>query len=192
MGVAAQSRVDTSSIPQALRDRSQWVVWRYETATAGRALKVPYDAKTARKASSTSPATWTSFDVAKRAYEADSGRYDGIGFVFTREDPFAGIDLDDCINGAGELSDWAKEIVEVFDTYTEISPSETGLKLYLFGRKPDFAQCGCKGFPGGGELELYDHSRYFCVTGNLWPGSPTDLADRQVQLEALCETLWPP
>jgi hypothetical protein len=193
--IAAQAKVDVDNIPQALRDRAQWVVWRYETSAAGRATKVPYDARTSRKASSTNPTTWTSFDVAKRAYEQGNGRYDGIGFVFTREDPYCGIDLDDCIGADGAIAPWAREIVDRFPSYTEISPSETGLKLYLRGRKPEYADCAVKDVDpsgGPGELELYDHSRYFCVTGNRWPGSPTDLSDRQVQLEALCQTLWSP
>ena len=48
---------------------------------------------------------------------------DGVGFVFTADDPFAGVDLDDCVGDAQRLHPAAAEIVERLASYTELSPS---------------------------------------------------------------------
>jgi hypothetical protein len=177
--------------PQCLRILPQWLVWRNEEVK-GRLTKVPYDAKTGRKASSTDPSTWTTFEQAVEAF-ARNDHYDGVGFVFTADDPFCGIDLDDCVGDNMSVAPWAREIMSKFASYTETSPSGTGLKIYLRGRKPDFAQCSKKDIDpdGYGELELYDHARYFAVTGDLWPGSATDVMDCQTALDELCARLWP-
>ena len=177
--------------PQCLRILPQWLVWRNEEVQ-GRLTKVPYDAKTGRKASSTDRATWTTFEQAVECY-AGSDHYDGIGFVFTAEDPFCGIDLDDCVDEDTNVAPWAQAIMAQFRSYAEISPSGTGVKIFLRGRKPGFAPCAKKDIDpdGFGELELYDKARYFAVTGDLWPGSATDVADCQVALDELCTRLWP-
>ena len=181
----------TQKAPQCLRIRPQWLVWRNEEVK-GRRTKVPYDANTGRKASSTAPLTWATFEMAVACY-AKSTDYDGVGFVFTPDDPFCGIDLDDCLGEDRSLAPWARDVLARFPTYTEISPSGKGLKVYLRGRKPDFAGCSVKKIDlngGPGELELYDHGRYFTVTGELWPGSATDVVDCQTALDALCQRLW--
>jgi len=139
-----------NNAPQVLKDRSQWVCWRYGADADSRPRKVPYDSRTGRKASSTDPSTWATFEQAVQTYAA-TDFYDGVGFVFTEGDPLCGIDLDDCINGAGKLADWAREVVETFNTYTEVSPSESGVKLYFRGCKPGFAQCSCADIPGGAD-----------------------------------------
>lgn len=187
---------DTSLIaqntPLCLRALPQWLVWRADVVN-GRPTKVPYDVKTGRKASSTDPATWTIFEKAIECY-AQGDHYDGIGFVFTANDPFCGIDLDDCIGDYRALAPWAHDILIQFPTYAEVSPSGRGLKVFLRGRKPDFAQCSKKAIDphgGPGELELYDRSRYFTVTGNVWPGSVPAVTDCQAALDELCRRLWP-
>jgi hypothetical protein len=176
--------------PQCLRSRHQWVCWRYEPSDTGKPTKVPYDPRSGQKASSNSHTTWTTFEQAIDAYTA-SENYNGVGYVLSGSDGMAGLDLDDCIREDGSLEPWAQEIVDSFQTYAEISPSERGLKLFLRGRKPDFAGCRVKNIYGtGSELEVYDHNRYFCVTGNRWPDSVTDVADCQAELDALCQRFW--
>lgn len=178
------------STPDMLRSLAQWVCWRYEASAAGTRTKIPYDARNGHHASSTEPTTWTSFDQAVSIFTTNN-TYDGVGYVFSGTDGMAGLDLDDCIGQDGVLAAWAKDIVEGFASYTEISPSGRGLKVFLLGRKPAFAGCAVKGIDGGaGELEVYDKARYFCVTGNRWPGTPAAIVDRQIELDALCNRYW--
>ena len=66
------------------------------------------------------------------------------------------------------------------------------LAVMLAAGKPSYAGCHVKGVGGAGELEVYDHNRYFCVTGNRWPDSPVEIADRQAELDALCRRFWSP
>src|SRR5687768_11776763 len=93
-------------ISNELKGLKQFVVWKYE-ARKGKQTKVPYDAKTRRKANTQDPATWVSYETALEAFR--TGTYDGIGFVFTAG--FCGIDLDHCRDpNTGEIAPWALEI----------------------------------------------------------------------------------
>ena len=187
---------DTASIianaPADLRTRHHWVVWRYGPASNSKPRKIPYSPRTGSCASSTDPTTWATFEQAIEAY-ASADYYSGIGYVFSGSDGMAGLDLDDCIREDGSLAPWAQQIVDQFKTYTEISPSERGVKLFFRGRKPAFAGCSVKNIdPSGGELEVYDSGRYFTLTGNRLPATTQELADRQAELDDLCSRYWNP
>ena len=169
-------------VPVELRSLEQWVVWRLEPR-AGKPTKVPYSPLRRTPASTTNPATWASFDQAMVAWRG-SDCYAGVGFVFSGDDPYCGVDLDDCLDGGGALTTAAARIVQALDTYTEISPSGRGFRLFLRGALP----------PGAnrkGKVEMYDRGRYFTVTGRHLPGTPTTLEDRQQELEALHAEIFP-
>ena len=124
--------VKVEGIPEELRVRPQWVVWK---AVGDKPDKVPYSARTGRRASSTDLLTWSTFQEALEAYE--NGKYAGVGFVFSSADPYTGIDLDNCVDADGEIAGWALEIVRYFDSYTEISPTGTGLHVIVRGHVPN-------------------------------------------------------
>ena len=95
--------------------------------------------------------------------------------------------------GSGELAPAAAELVAEFATYTEISPSGRGLKLFIRGTKPAGAGSRRKGVvPGVKEVEVYDSKRFFTITRRQWPGMPLAVEARQPQLDALCARLWTP
>lgn len=177
-------------IPQSLRDLPQWVCWRYEERN-GKRTKVPVEASSGWYASSTDPNTWTIFAAAVEAWQ-HSGSIDGIGFVFTEDDPFMGVDLDRCLDENGHFL-WGRDIVEQLSTYTEVSPSGRGVKLFLRARKPDSAHCRKDGFgpEGIGEIELYDQRRFFVVTGQALSDMPATVESRQNELDGLYQRLWP-
>jgi primase-polymerase (primpol)-like protein len=108
--------------------------------------------------------------------------WDGIGFEFHPGGPYFGIDLDDCRDPeSGNIETIAMEIVRRFNTYTEISPSKTGLKLIGKGRlklpsrngKPSTGRRRKLEWSRGrsGEIEVYDRGRYFAMTGDLLEAS---------------------
>src|SRR5213082_1126362 len=68
-----------------------FVVWKY-TVEQGKLKKRPFHPKTNLPARTNDPSTWTEVNVALRALA--TGRYNGIGFVFSEADPFIGTDLD--------------------------------------------------------------------------------------------------
>jgi hypothetical protein len=180
-------------VPDDLTERDQWVLWRFE-ARKGKPTKVPYQAND-KPADSTNPGTWTTFDEALRALRRNRQRYVGLGFVFSKEDDLAGIDLDDSLDEQGEPKGWARGIVERFsDTYMEISPSSQGLKIWARGSLP----ANLPGVQvGDGAIELYDHARYFAVTGRVFRGAPFDIENHEVDLLLLYQRLtagrkgWP-
>lgn len=174
--------------PDDLTELDQWVLWRYELV-GERLTKVPFSINL-RRASSTNAADWGTFeDVCAALHRnADSFRNGGFGFVFSRADPFAGIDLDNCLGPEGVLKPWAAGIVERFsDTYMEVSPSGTGLKIWARGAIP--ANLGGVSVVGNGSIELYDHSRYFAVTCRRFRGAPLEIAEHSSDLQALYERL---
>src|SRR6266571_7969408 len=82
----------------------QFVVWKY-TVEQGKLKKRPFNPKTNMPARTNDPTTWTSLEPSLKALA--TGRYNGIGFVFTETDPFTGIDLDSCVEKDGTLAAWA-------------------------------------------------------------------------------------
>ena len=150
--------VELENIPRELKARPQWVVWK---AVGDKPEKVPYSARTGRKASSTDLLTWSSFEEAREAMK--TGEYSGLGFVFSSGDPYTGLDLDDCVEPqTGHVAAWAMEIVEQLDSYAELSASGTGVHVIVEGDVPNRRK---------GKVEIYSSKRFFTITGHLIGGS---------------------
>lgn len=142
-------------IPHELKKRPQWVSWRY-AIQGGKWTKHPYNPRTERKASTTDLMTWSRFETVFDAYA--NGAYDGVGFVLSSGDPYAGVDLDGCRDPeTGVIAEWAAEIVRVLDSYTELSPSGSGLHIVVKGKVPKALKLP--------RIEIYSTERYFALTG---------------------------
>src|SRR6266699_2985659 len=82
-----------ASIPQELRDRKSWLVWKLEERKGQpKPTKVPYCAP-GKKVSVTDVAALLSYP---EAVALAARGFDGIGFVFQATDPWTGIDFDSC------------------------------------------------------------------------------------------------
>lgn len=149
------------AVPAELKSLRQWVLWKKELRDA-KPTKVPYQVN-GRKAQSNNPTTWTDYQTVV----AHQHRFDGIGFVFTPDDPFCGIDLDNCIDPHRKLKSWAVPIVERLKkvSYGEVSPSETGIKFWTQAELPDWINTGTNVNIADGKIETYHKARYFTVTG---------------------------
>lgn len=164
-------------VPDTMAELDQWLCWRRENNT-----KVPY-AIDGRRASSTDPFTWSSHEDALAIWRRFEKLYAGIGFVFTKRDSLVGIDIDDGLDANGDVKEWAAGIVERFaDTYIEVSPSARGLKIFTRGAIPANV---AKVRVGDGGIELYDHARYFTVTGHAFRGAPLEIEDHEHDLKIL-------
>ena len=184
--------IDVTSIPSALMARDQWVVWRSEDR-GGKPTKVPYAALTGTLARSDDPATWCSFDAALMS----SGQYDGIGYVFAEDDPYCGIDLDDCIVD-GEIAPWAEAILLSLNSYSEISPSGSGIKVWVEGTTPTSAKPRKEKIPADlipadvpGTIEIYATRRFFTVTGWRVEAVPGEIRYANGALKKLYDQLRP-
>jgi hypothetical protein len=174
-------RLRPDVMPDDLKERDQWVLWRYELR-GGKWTKVPYQPD-GQKASSTDPTTWSSFEEVCQAYELHPELFDGIGFAFAADDPFIGGDLDNCIDETGALKPWARPIVERFaDTYIEQSPSAKGLKIFAKGELPGKGKAQRV---EDGRIEIYDRGRFFTLTGNVFNDSPSQIEEHQIDIDEL-------
>ena len=157
------------------------VNWRYEGQPV---TKVPKIAGTLSNASSTNPQTWRSLKECVAAMERYPGRYAGVGRVIAKDDPFVGVDLDDVRDPkTGNLTPRATEIVWQLDSYAEVSPSKTGVKLWVRARLDRAYKK-----PG---VEVYPHGRYFTLTGWMSPQVLPTVEKRQSELEALIQEEFP-
>lgn len=174
------------NIPQELRVLRQWVC-------ANEDSKVPMQATCNRPASSTDPSTWASFEDALWAVE--HGYYDYLGFVFN-DNGIVGIDLDDAVAtieltslGDGitrihSASDLADDILDLCDTYAEVSKSGTGLHILLKGDIPFKGKNNLNG------VEMYKTARFFIMTGDMYTNC-YGIEDNQEALDTIVEKYFP-
>lgn len=176
--------VDINAIPHELASRQQWVLWK-SIVRDGRETKLPFQVD-GSAAKSNDPTTWNSLESCLE----NVANYSGVGYVFSVDDPMVGIDLDGCRNpDSGELAKWAQTLVDDFDSYAEVSPSGTGVKLFIQG---DWPRTGKNKKLEGVErvsakepgIEVYGKLRYFAVTGQRLQTSP-NVQHRQEQLDKL-------
>ena len=174
------------NIPEELKSLPQWVGFLAATAKNGKTTKKPVNPHTLNGASSTDPSTWGTFAEAVQCVGqpcrvgSDSGTVTGIGFVF--RPPYCGIDIDHCIDrDSGAVHPQALAIVALMDSYTEISPSGTGLHiLYKGAVHDDWKRKKTSALGKGIDLEMYQQGRYFTVTGNVFDGHDT-VSEREEQ-----------
>jgi primase-polymerase (primpol)-like protein len=206
-----------ASVPHQLKERRQWVVYRlvmphpfpddgYIQLLPLKPKKHPFDAKTGAPASELDPATWSTFHDASAAL-MESG-YDGLGYVFSGSDPFVGIDLDFALDpmraeepdseGAccrQTVKGWAAGVVQRHapKSYVEISQSHIGLHVICRGRLPGAGGKRLVFDPAGeivGQIEMYEHTKFFAVTGQELMGmqQPRVLRGDQVAISATYRT----
>src|SRR6266480_2361400 len=159
----------------------QFVVWKY-TVENKKLKKRPYQPITHMPAKTNDPSTWTDVTVALKALS--TGRYNGIGFVFSETDPFTGIDLDACVGKDGSIAPWAQEIITTLNTYTEYSPAKLGVHILT---QATLQGAGRK----TGNVEMYSHNRFFTLTTHHIQGTPTTIAERQAEVNALFHQVAP-
>ena len=137
-----------NNIPSELKQLRQWVCHKN---------KVPIIPGSEIAASPSDPSTWRSFQEAIQY----AGTSDGIGFVFSPDDPYVGVDIDHCIDDNNLLSADAKTIVNTIKSYTEKSQSGTGIHVICKGTLPEGAR---RNTHTG--VEMYSDKRFFVVTGD--------------------------
>ncbi len=161
-----------NNIPNELKQLKQWVICN-DTET-----KVLLNPHTGKPASVTNPNSWGSY------LDCLNTNSKHIGFVFTKDDPYVVIDLDDKPHDPAtpEQRKRFEHIINTFDTYSEISQSGFGVHLI------------CKGpiFSGHRRehVELYSKDRYVIITGNLL-GNAKPIADRSELVSILHKELGP-
>ena len=167
-------------IPVEMKERNQWVCWKYILVN-DRKTKIPITPNTGRKARANDASTWGTYEDAVEM----SKYYDGIGFVFSKEDDFVGIDIDHCIDSNGAVKEFAANVIRAADSYTEISPSGTGIHIIGKGKLPG-------NFSGKRtlEIEVYQSMRFFTMTRKPFDESHTEIKDVQPLLDFLFKEVF--
>ena len=158
------------NVPDELTCFMSWVLWRAEHR-GGKPTKIPYNANNpANNARANDGSTWATFERAVNVFASaldTASPFCGIGYMFSKDDPYIGVDFDDCVVGDAILPD-VLHAIERFGGYAEISPSLTGVKLWTRAEilipeeRTGFTR---PGMFGCSRVEVYKHGRYFTVTG---------------------------
>lgn len=157
------------NIPDELKKLPQWV--------CANENKVPINPRTGHAASVINAGDWASF------HEAAAANYPYIGFVLTKEDPYAIIDLDNKPHkpASEQQLDRHQKILEAFQSYTERSASGTGYHIIVRGT----IMAGLH----RDNVEVYSDSRYMICTGDVVRGG--EIKEYQEYLDVLSKEMQP-
>lgn len=164
------------NLPKELCALKQWCLWRYEDVGAAKPTKVPYSVN-GKPANVNDISTWSSFEDCVRRFNA--GGYSGIGFIFSDNDPYSFIDLDDAEGDDAVLQRQLK-VYHEFSSYSEVSPSGKGLHIIVKGTVPAGRRRS--------KIEIYSSQRYATMTGNIY-NNQNIINDRQELLTQLWEQM---
>lgn len=172
-----------SPIPDDLASWDRWVTWRFgKKRASGKRAKEPVDPATGRSIDWKDPGRWLSFESALAA--AGEHGLDGVGFVLDALDPFTVFDFDGCGDkGTGYVHTAVVDALDLLgNPYSEWSPSGKGIRAVVVATKPE-GGCATKDAPWGDSFEMYDRSRFFTVTGDVF--HPGGVPDAQKAVEGL-------
>ncbi len=195
---------ERSSIPLYLVCQPRWLLWRSKSEKHPktgeiRATKLPISYRTGKVCDVTDQRSWADYEAVENALTHAPGAWDGVGFVLgtiEQLDELAmGLDLDSCLDKNEVLADWAAPFLQAMPSYAEISPSGSGIKiiarlnladlpaarrlLSIPEGDKDQARTRTLGERSNGThapgAQLFLMSRFFCVTGLRWRGSPSEV-----------------
>lgn len=180
------------NIPQELKDINQWVVWKpVKEAGKVKPKKVPYSLQTneltgileEKLASVNNSNTWMSFEAALSLLKTKK-RYKGLNFVFPSTSvkgnfkKIVGVDLDNIALTNGELDPLKIAEIKALNTYSEISPSGTGLRAICYAEFPDNEEVH------KGDIEVYQSGKFLSITGHKLNEVPDTINDAQEAITA--------
>jgi hypothetical protein len=162
---------NTDAVPAELKQRRQWICWRFDLNEDGKITKVPvapWVTGDLRRVSATDPNNITDFETAVSFARKHAI---GIGFCFFRGSKISGVDFD--------KPELYPELVEEAKSrsYMERSVSGRGFHTLGYGVLSDAIKRD--------GLEAYSQDRFFVVTGAHVEGSPDKLLDIQPLLDRL-------
>lgn len=158
------TQVDRDSLPEILKRHDRWglwrAVWRLNKQGKGRWEKVPLK-------STNRPEEWEDFETVWAQYLI-AGDRTGMGFLMTGIDDLIAFDLDHCLDERGLAEPWAADLMHRVGSYTEVTVSRTGLRIFAHGHyATDWVNKDTV------SLEVYSGhgGRFATLTGDVWPGA---------------------
>lgn len=183
--------------PALLRDIPAWCVWKYERHEGEpKPRKVPFYAdgrkRHGRQGSPEDRARLVTFAAARSA--AARGNYEGVGIALLPGMGITALDFDNVVDPAtGAIPPEVMAIVG--GTYTEFSPSGTGLRAFVQGDLGNHKSASAPNQPWG--VEVFGSSGYCTFTSNhFWTtdtfGNAETIAPISPALEALATARFGP
>jgi hypothetical protein len=165
-----------------LKQRRQWVSWKYEERTKENGetyqTKAPVSPNGNYNSSVNRPRGWGTYDAAVQNTLRHG--HAGVGYVLIKDDDISGFDLDDVRDPVtGAFLDWVQEAIDLGETYAEISPSGRGVRMFWEGK------IGKAIANEASQVEIYSIGRYLTVTGHHVAGAPDRIGPAPKTLELL-------
>lgn len=155
-----------ANIPAELRAHARWAPWRAQWNEKRQKWdKIPCQAN-GYGLSTAKPERWLTYDAALAALRARPDQFAGLGYCMTGPHGLVGVDLDGCVGPRGGVDPWAAEIVDTLASYTEVSPSGRGLRIFSLGEVPE----DWTNHDIGIEVYAGHEPRFLTVTGEVLGG----------------------
>ena len=166
-----------NNIPEELKVDGVWCNWKLTNKG-----KVPFNSLTGKNARSNDKSTFTTFKNAMSALAKyynvnEQGQVTG-GLGLGIFNGFSAIDIDNCVDDNGVVSDLASDIIDYCASYTEYSPSGTGIRIiFKTNTTLDKAKYYINNSKIGLEIYLSDNTHKFVtITGDaLYSNSISDV-----------------
>lgn len=170
--------VSLRDIPSELKFSGLWCCWKLTEKG-----KEPFNLTNDRHAKSNDPTTFVSYPVLlnnmhKYLKVDETGKQiGGVGLGIFRG--FSAVDIDHCVDSEGNISEMAKDIIEFCNSYTEYSPSKTGIRIiFKTNIKIDKSQYYINNANAGLEIYISDNTNKFVtITGNKLSGDKINEID---------------
>src|SRR5690625_2256688 len=155
------------NIPQELKANGLFCVWKLEDRG-----KIPFDPVRNKYARSNDSTTFHDYNTILyhigRFYMLDAeGRVTGgLGLGIFKG--FSAIDIDNCVDDQGNISEMAQDIIRYLNSYTEYSPSGNGIRIiFKTDNKINKSTHYINNAKNGLEIYISDNTnKYVTLTGN--------------------------
>ena len=179
------------ALPAALApliEQPRWVVWKWVTGKNGKPTKPPFRGCDPEQfASSTDPATWSAIDVCMEAYCAE--KCDGIGFAL-HGSTVGAFDIDHCRNAdSGALHPWAADLIQRCNSYAEVTPSRTGVRIIGIASGPALHRKFPVPRANGVSVEVYRNAQRYITVSGAQIGDVSQLANIDAEADAIAAQL---
>lgn len=163
--------VSLKDLPQELKLNALWCCWKLTDKG-----KEPFDLNNGKHAKSNDPSTFVTYPVLLNhvyeylKYDENGKQLGGVGLGVFRG--YSAVDIDHCVDEDGNISEMAKDIIDFCQSYTEYSPSKTGIRIiFKTNVKIDKSVYYINNHNNGLEIYISDNTNKFVsITGNKISG----------------------
>ena len=166
--------IDAASLkdlPQELKFNALWCCWKLTEKG-----KIPFNVLTGQGAKSNDPSTFVSYPILLKHIhkylniDENGKQIGGVGLGIFRG--YSAVDIDHCVDEYGNISEMAKDIIDFCQSYTEYSPSRTGIRIIFKTQiKIDKSEYYINNSSLGLEIYISDMTNKFVtITGNKISG----------------------